>query len=118
MQNDNRVAAASLQQAHQLARRVGDLRTLSEVVRHLAFSDLAAGRMESARTRLEESLELCRQLDWTPGVAAALLALAECAAPAGRRDEARRRLDEARSVAEEARAEGILSWIDQAEGSI
>jgi hypothetical protein len=112
---DDIAALPALQQAHELASQVGDKLTLSYVVRHLAFADWAAGRADLARARLEESVALRREVGFLPGVAAALLALAEFNAEHDQPDEARRLLHEARRVAEASEAGGVLRWIEQQE---
>jgi len=114
VRGDDTAALPSLRRAHALATHAGDELTLSYVVRHLAFADIAAGRTDSARAHLEESLRLRRKIDFTPGVAAAVLALAWFAAENGTRDEARNLLAEARSVAVTCGATGVVGWVDAA----
>lgn len=101
-----------------LAAEAGDKLTLSYAVRHLAFADMAAGRMETARERLEESVRLRRELGFTPGVAAGLLALADLAAEVGDKDDAAALLDEADSSARACGADGVLRWIEEARAEL
>jgi tetratricopeptide repeat protein len=115
VEKDDIAALPPLQQAHALATRIDDRLTLSYVVRHLAFVEWAAGRGEPARVRLEESLALRRELQFLPGVAAALLTLAEFNAEHGQPQEARRLLQEARQVAESCDAAGVLTGIAEQE---
>jgi tetratricopeptide (TPR) repeat protein len=118
VRGDGEAALPSFEQADRLARRAGDKLTISYVVRHLAFADMAAGRMDVARERFEESVRLRREVGFLPGVAAGLLALAELADEIGEKDEARVLLDEAAEVAESSGARGILRWIDEARSGL
>jgi hypothetical protein len=112
VRGDNDAALAPLQRAYDLAAEVDDKLTLSYVVRHLGFLDMAAGDLAAARGRLEQSVALRREVGFMPGVAAGLLALAELAAEDGRGEDARRLLDEATAAARDSGAEGTLRWID------
>jgi len=114
VRGDSDASMPSFERADELARRAGDKLTISYVVRHLAFADQAAGRMDVARERFEESVRLRREVGFLPGVAAALLALGDLASETGRQEEARALLDEAAAVAESSGARGILRWIDEA----
>jgi hypothetical protein len=73
---------------HELATQAGDKLTLSYAVRHLGFADIAAGAGSAARERLEESVRLRREIGFSPGVAAGLVALAYLTAGEGHRDDA------------------------------
>jgi tetratricopeptide (TPR) repeat protein len=115
---DEDAALPHLQRAHELATAAGDRLLLSYVVRHLGFADMAAGRMDAAWRRLEESLRLRQELGYWPGVAAGLLALAQLAAEAGRMVEVQPLLDEAMSVAERSGADGVRSWIERFRASL
>lgn len=114
VRGDDDAAGPPLERAWSLAHSAGDKLTLSYVVRHLGFAEMAAGRLDAARGLLEESVRLRREIGFTPGVAAGLLSLAELAARAGDRDRALALLDEAAAIAAEAGAHGILRWADQA----
>lgn len=118
VRDDHDNALPALQRSYELASRAGDKVTVSCAVRHLAFEDMAAGRMDAARERLEESVRLRREAGFMPGVAAGVLALAELAARTGDRDEALALLDEAASVAEASDAHGILRWVAQARAEL
>jgi tetratricopeptide (TPR) repeat protein len=109
----NAAALPQFERAGELAVAAGDMLTLSYVERHLGYLDWDAGRTEQARSRFEESLRLRRELGFQPGVAAALLALAEFAKSQGDAAEADRYAAEARQVAEAAGARGVLRWIGQ-----
>ncbi len=117
VRHDAEAAQPPLDSARELAAAAGDLLTLSYVERHLGFLDAEAGRAEEARSRFEQSLKLRREIDFRPGVAAALLALAEFHAEQGDADRAAGYLTEARQIAEATDSHGVLYWIDQAASS-
>jgi tetratricopeptide (TPR) repeat protein len=112
---DSAAAAPLFDRARALAQADGDRLTLSYVERHRGFLAQEGGRLKEARGLLEESVRLRRELEFLPGVAAGLLALAELELEAGDRDRATGLLEEARRVAVESDAEGILRWIAEAE---
>ncbi len=114
VRGDTDTALPVLEAAYQLAAQAGDTLTLSYAARHLGFADMAEGRLDRARERLEESVRLRREAGFQPGVAAGLLSLAQLAARAGHRDQAMALLDEAAAVAEASGAQGVLGWIGQA----
>jgi tetratricopeptide (TPR) repeat protein len=111
--DDSAAALPYLERSFELAVEIDDKLTQSYAVRHLGFADLAAGNLAAARERLEESVRLRREIGFTPGVAAGLLALAELAGEEGDTERAAALLDEAHAVAEESGARGVLRWIDQ-----
>jgi tetratricopeptide (TPR) repeat protein len=111
---DNAAAIPVLERAHELATQAGDALTESYALRHLAIAEHAAGRLETARERLEESTRLRKEIGFLPGVAANLVGLAYIAAAQDRRPEAQALLDEARTIAEACSAEGITHQIDEA----
>ena len=115
---DTESALPPLQRSYELAVRAGDRLTQSYAVRHLGFADKDAGRMDEARVWLEESLRLRRELGFQPGVAAALLALAELDFERGQPELALRELDEASETARESGAHRILHWIEQLRSAI
>src|SRR3954465_982853 len=102
-----------LRRSYELASGAGDDLTRSYAARHLGFAEAVAGRIDAARELLEESVRLRRELGFTPGVAAGVLALGELAARTGDPEEARRRADEAESIASDCGAGGILRWVEQ-----
>lgn len=110
---DNDAALPDLQRSLVLATLADDKLTLSCVVRHLAFADIAARRMGDARERLEQSVQLRRQLGFQPGVAAGLVALAELSSDIGDTEQAKRLLDEAAELAEASGADGVIRLIAQ-----
>jgi tetratricopeptide (TPR) repeat protein len=111
VRGDNAAALPPFLRAHDLASEIDDRLTLSYVVRHLGFVDMAAGDMAAARGRLEQSVALRREIGFLPGVAAGLLALAELAVEDGRPQDARALLDEATATARDSGAQGTLRWI-------
>jgi hypothetical protein len=115
---DHDVALPFLQRSYTLASGIGDKLTMSYAVRHLGFVDRHAGRLDDARTKLEESVALRREIGFTPGVAAGVLALAELDRASGRTAEALARLDEAEQLALACGANGILGWIREARAEL
>jgi tetratricopeptide (TPR) repeat protein len=107
-------AGAILNRSYQLAEQAGDKLTMSYALRHLGIAEHAAGRLDTARERLEESVRLRREVGFLPGVAANLVGLAYIATEQGRRDEALALLAEAGGIAEASGAQGILRSVEQA----
>ena len=98
----------------ELAERAGDRWTRSEALRHLGISAHAAGRLDEARDRLEESSRLRREVGALPGVASNMVGLAYIAAAQDRRADALATLDEAQTIAEAHGAHAILRHIEEA----
>jgi tetratricopeptide (TPR) repeat protein len=115
---DTTAGGPFFERAAALAQAVGDRLTMSYLERHLGFVAAEEGRLDEARRLLEESIRLRREIEFQPGVAAGLLALAELELDAGNRQRAEELLAEARRVAEESEAAGILRWIEEAEGHL
>lgn len=115
---DHDAAAGPLERSYELAAAVGDKLTRSYAVRHLGFADMAAGRTEAARQRLEESVRLRREIDFRPGVAAGLIALAYVATAEGDRGRALALVEEAGAIAEDSGARGILRWVEEARAEL
>lgn len=111
IRENNTAALVPLKRAYDLAVRTGDRVTQSYAVRHLGFVDAVEGRPAEARSKLKESLALRRDIGFSPGVAAGILALAELAADQGNHAEASTLLEEAERVARECGADGVLEWI-------
>jgi len=118
VRHDNDAAVPVLERSLELATAARDTATMSEALRHLGIADHAAGRLDSARERLEESSRLRREAGLLPGVASNMVGLAYIAAAQGRRDDGRAILDEAAAIAEATGARGILRHIDEARGSL
>jgi hypothetical protein len=87
---------------------------MSEALRHLGIAEHAAGRLDAAWERLEESVRLRREIGFMPGVAANLVGLAYVAAGQGRRDDALALIDEASSIADASGAQAIVRQVAQA----
>lgn len=118
IRHDEDAAIPELERSCALATAAGDKLTMSYAIRHLGFADLAAGRIDAARQRLEDSVRLRREIGFIPGVAAGVLALAELAAHDGDRAQALSLLDEAAAIAAGTGAHGVLRWIEQARADL
>jgi tetratricopeptide (TPR) repeat protein len=118
VRQDPAVAIPLLQRSHELAARSGDQATMSEALRHLGIADQFAGRLDSARERLEESTRLRREAGQVPGVAANLVGLAYNAAADGRRADAVAFLDEAAALARSTGARRIAAQVDEARAAL
>ena len=112
IRDDTDTAIPFFHRSYELALQAGDKLTLSYVLRHLGIAEHAAGRLEAARERLEESVALRRELGFMPGVAANLVGLTYVAAAQGRRDEAVAFAEEAFAIAEGHGALGILRQVE------
>jgi hypothetical protein len=102
----------------ELAARVGDKGTMSDALRHLGIAEHAAGRLDAARQRLEESVRLRREIGLLPGVAANLVGLTYIAAGQGRRDDALALAAEAGAIAEASGAHAILRQVEEARAHV
>lgn len=111
-------AVVNFERSYELAAQAGDKLTMSYAVRHLGFAARAATAWAIARERLEESVRLRREIGFSAGVAAGLLALADLAAEEGRRDEALTLLDKASEFARSCDARGILRWIEETQAQL
>jgi tetratricopeptide (TPR) repeat protein len=118
VRRDNHAAVPALERALELASQVGDKATMSEALRHLGIEAHAAGRLDEARQRLEESTRLRREIGLLPGVAANLIGLAYVAAGQGRREDALALLAEAGAIAEACDARRILGFVSQARADL
>ncbi|RZU73417.1 hypothetical protein EV384_1820 [Micromonospora kangleipakensis] len=118
IRGDNDTAAPAFTRARELATEAGDKMTLSYVLRHLAFTEQAAGRLDGARQLMEESTRLRREIGFQAGVAANLVGLGYLAAEADQPEQALALIDEAAAVAEAAGAHGVLRWVDEARGDL
>lgn len=115
LHQDGKTSLPYLLQAEELATKVGDRLRLSYIARHIGFVEQYDHHdLPAARVRQQQSIDLRREVGHRPGVAAALMALAEVAGEEGDKDERARLLDEAEAVARESGANGILRWIAQA----
>lgn len=118
VRDDNDTATPILERAFELATVADDKLTLSYVLRHQGFAERAAGRLATARERLEESVRLRREIGFLAGVAANLVALTYLAAEQNRLADALALIDEARDLAEAADARGTLRWVIEARDAL
>jgi hypothetical protein len=118
VRRDNHAAVPALDRALELASQAGDKSTMSYALRHLGIEAHAAGRLDVARERLEESTRLRREIGLMPGVAANLIGLAYIAAQQGRRADALALLAEAGAIAQASDAIRILRHVDEARAEL
>jgi tetratricopeptide (TPR) repeat protein len=114
VRRDDDTAVPVLERSRKLAEQAGDKQTMSEALRHLGIAEHSAGRLDTARERLEESVRLRREIGLMPGVAANLVGLAYVAAGDGRHDEALALLEEAGAIAEASGAHRIMRQVEEA----
>jgi tetratricopeptide (TPR) repeat protein len=117
IRQDNEAAVPVLERSRELATQAGDRLTVSYVLRHLGIAAHAAGRLDEARSHLEDSTQIRRDLGFTPGVAANLVGLAYIAAGDGRSDDAKALIDEAGLLAQET-APGIMPHVEEARAQL
>ena len=118
VRRDNDTAVPMLDRSLELATQARDKMTMSEALRHLGIAAHAAGQLDLARERLEESTRLRRELGQPAGAAANLIGLAYIAAGQGRRDDARAILAEAGDLATASGARRILRSVAEARSAI
>jgi tetratricopeptide (TPR) repeat protein len=114
VRGDDGAAVPALERAYELATEAGDPLTQSYALRHLGIAEHAAGRLETARDRLEESLRLRKQIGFLPGVAANLVGPVYIALAQDRRRDAQALLEEAHAIAEACGADAVVRQIDEA----
>ncbi|MGC5285243.1 tetratricopeptide repeat protein [Micromonospora sp. DT231] len=118
IRRDNETAVPYLERSRQMAARVGDTPTQAEALRHLGIAAHAAGRLDEARERLEESSRLRREEGALRGVAANMVGLAYVAAAQDRRADALATLDRADAIAQAHGAHAVVRQIQQARTQI
>jgi tetratricopeptide (TPR) repeat protein len=118
IRHDHETAVPYFEDSGRLAAETGDKRTRAEALRHLGIVAHAAGRLDEARERLEESSRLRREIGALPGVASNMVGLAYIAAAQDRRGDALAILDEASAIAEAHGAHAIVGHIEQARNGI
>ncbi|GAA1637862.1 hypothetical protein GCM10009733_038720 [Nonomuraea maheshkhaliensis] len=111
-------AVPLLEQAYELATAAGDPYTQSEALRHLGIADHTAGRLDSARERLEAAARLRRKIGLLAGVAADQVGLIYIAASQGRRDDAVALAQEAYATAETCGAHRIMRQVEEARNQL
>jgi len=118
VRQDDDTAVPLLEQSYELGSQVGDKRTMSEALRHLGIAEHRAGRLDTARQRLEESVRLRREIGLMPGVAANMVGLAYIAAGDGDHDEALALLREAGAIAEASGAHRITRQVEESRAQL
>jgi tetratricopeptide (TPR) repeat protein len=118
VRGDNEAAVPALERSFELATQAGDTLTQSYALRHLGIAEHAAGRLDTARERLEESVRLRKEIGFFAGVAANLVGLIYIAVAQDRRSEAQALLEEARALAEACGANRIMRQVDEARAQI
>lgn len=118
VRNDNETAVPALERSLDLAARADDRLTMSYALRHLGIAEHVAGRLDTARERLEESVRLRREIGFLPGVAANLVGLAYIAATQDRRADAMALIEEAAAIAGTAGAKGIMRSVEEARAQL
>jgi hypothetical protein len=114
IRRDNETAVPYLERSCLLAAQTADKPTRSEALRHLGIAAHAAGRLDEARERLEESSRLRQEIGALPGVASNMIGLAYIAAAQDHHAEALAILDEAHAIANAHGAHTIVGHIEQA----
>ena len=118
VRRDNDTAVPLLVRSLELAGQAGNKMTMSEALRHLGIAAHAAGQLDEAKARLEESTRLRRELGQQAGVAANLIGLGYIAAGQGRRDDALAILAEAADLAMASGAHRILRSVEEAQAAL
>lgn len=118
IRGDADIAVPLFERSHELAVQVGDLGIQSEALRHLGIAEHAAGRLDSAREKLEESIRLRQEIGLLAGVAANQVGLIYIAAAQGRRDDALALAQEAYVTAKACGAERIMRQIEEARAQV
>ncbi len=114
IRRDNHTALPLLQRSLELAGTVGNQRTMAEALRHLGIAEHAAGNLDEARARLDESIRLRREGGDLVGVAANLVGLIYIAAAQGRPDDALALAAQAAAIAEANGAHSIMRQVEEA----
>lgn len=118
VRGDHDTAVPLYERSCELATRAGDAHTQAEALRHLGIAEHAAGRLDAAREKLEESVRLRRKIGQPAGVASNQVGLIYIAVAQGRRDDALALADEAYATAEGCGAERIMQQVQEARSQI
>ena len=115
---DDDTSVPLLERSYELGAQAGDKRTMSDALRHLGIAAHRAGRLDTARQRLEESVRLRRDIGLMPGVAANMVGLAYIAAGDGDHDEALALLKEAGAIAGASGAHRIMRQVEESRAQL
>jgi tetratricopeptide (TPR) repeat protein len=118
VRRDNATAVPVLERSLELAAQAGDKPVMAEALRHLGIAAYAAGQLELARERLEESTRLRREAGLLAGAAANMVGLAYIAAGQDRGQDAVALLDEAGAIAEASQAHRVLEQVNEARAEL
>lgn len=118
VRRDNAAAVPALDRSLALATEAGDRLVMSEALRHLGIDAHFGGRPDEARSRLEESSRLRRELGSLAGVASNQIGLAYLAASQDRRADAAAALDEADTLATASGALRVLASVREARAEL
>lgn len=113
VRQDHQQALPFFQQSYTLAQTLGDQIIASYAIRHIAFAQHDAGDTPQARTSLQESLHLREQAGFIPGVAMALVMLADADAELGQRTQAIAHLQRAKAIFLSLDAPNKVTWVEQ-----
>jgi hypothetical protein len=114
VREDEPMSLPYFERSRELAAEVGDKLTMSYAIRHLAYAEQSAGRLDAARELIWESIRLRREVGFLPGVAANLITLAEIVAGQEGKAAGLALLDEAEAAARDCGANGIVGWAEHA----
>jgi hypothetical protein len=118
VRRDDATAVPVLEHSLELASQAADKAVMAEALRHLGIAAHAAGQLDLARQRLEESTRLRRETGHLPGAAANMVGLAYIAAAQDRGGDARALLDEAAALAADGGAHRILDQVNEARAEL
>ena len=118
VQRNMKDAYPFLQRAKELAELAGDKKTMAEALRHLGIVAHYAGQLDTARARLEESLQLRQEIGLRLGVAANQVGLAYVTAQQGDHATAMALLDEAAATARADGAHALTRQVNEARASL
>jgi tetratricopeptide (TPR) repeat protein len=118
IRRDDATAVPLLERSLEMATAVDEPATRAEALRHLGIAAHRAGRLDEARSRLEEGTRLRRQAGQLTSAAANMVGLAYIAAAQDRVADAHALLDEAAAIATAHAASRILNQVNEASAAI
>ncbi|GAA3080930.1 tetratricopeptide repeat protein [Streptosporangium carneum] len=118
VRGDDDTAVPLFERSHELATQAGNRAVQAEALRHLGIAEHAAGRLDAARERLEESVRLRREIGLLAGVASNQVGLIHIAAAQGRREDALALAEEAHALAESCGAKRVTRQVEEARARI